>query len=59
MHLLENTLLTFDLRFKVIENIAQYPLHHVPYTHVKFEMLCQMVKEKMHLQENAFFCPTV
>ena len=30
--------LTFDLGFKVTQNIAQYPLHHVTYTPAKFEV---------------------
>ena len=49
MHLQENTLfdlepkkiqyLTFDLDLgvKVTRNVAQYPLHHVTYSNIKFE----------------------
>ena len=36
MHLQENTV--FDLGIKVTQDVAQYPLHHVTYTHVKFEV---------------------
>ena len=30
--------LTFDLRVKVTQNVAQYPLHHVTYLATKFEV---------------------
>ena len=36
MHLQENTLL--DLGVKVTLNVVQYPLHHMSYVHVKFEV---------------------
>ena len=36
MHLQENKL--FDLGVKVTQDVAQYPLHHVTYAHVKFEV---------------------
>ena len=29
---------TFDCRVKVTGNVAQYPLHHVTYAPVKFEV---------------------
>ena len=37
MHLQENI---FDIRpwVKVIQNVAQYSLHHVTYAHAKFEV---------------------
>ena len=35
MHLLENTLLDLDLG--VIQNVAQFPLHHVTYAPAKFD----------------------
>ena len=40
MYLQENTFLTFDLdrTVKVTRNIVQYPLHHVTYAPVKFEV---------------------
>ena len=40
MHLQENTLFYFDfgLWVKVTGNFAQYPLHHMTYAHVKFEV---------------------
>ena len=40
---------------KVTQNVAQYPPHHKPYAHAKFEVALPMVKEKMHLQENTLF----
>ena len=36
MHLQENTL--FDLGVKVTGNVGQYPLYHVTYASVKFEV---------------------
>ena len=36
MHLQENSI--FDLRVKVTQNVAQYPLHHVTYSATKFEV---------------------
>ena len=38
MHLQENTLFDIDIRVKVTGNVAQYPLHHVTYAPVKFEV---------------------
>ena len=36
MHLQEN--IDFDLGVKVIQNVAQYPPHHVTYAPAKFEV---------------------
>ena len=36
MHLQENSL--FDIWVKVIQNFAQFPLHHVAYPGTKFEV---------------------
>ena len=30
--------MTFDLGVKVIQNVAQYPIHHVTYSATKFEV---------------------
>ena len=30
--------MTFDLGVKVMQNVAQYPLHHVTYAAAKFEV---------------------
>ena len=49
MHLQENIFLTFDLGFKIIQNVAQYPLHHLTYAPVKFE-----VASSNALDEDAF-----
>ena len=38
MHLYENTLFDLDLGVKVIQDVAQYPLHHVTYLGIKFEV---------------------
>ena len=38
MHLRENTLFDLDLGIKVIQDAAQYPLHHVTYSYTKFEV---------------------
>ena len=38
MHLHEKTLFDLDLGFKVTQNVAQYPLHHVTNTDTKFEV---------------------
>ena len=40
MHLQEIQYLTFDLDLgvKVTQNVAQYPLHHVTYSAIKFEV---------------------
>ena len=40
MHLRENTLFDLDLGIKVIQDVAQYPLHHdhVTYSYTKFEV---------------------
>ena len=45
-------LFNFDLDLKVTQNIANYPLHHVTYAPVKFELLCPTNKEEKNLQEN-------
>ena len=38
MHLQENTLFDLDLGVKVIQNVAQCPLHHVTYAPTEFEV---------------------
>ena len=38
MYLQENTLFDIEPKVKVTENVAQYPLHHVTYAPVKFEV---------------------
>ena len=38
MYLQENTLYGLDLWVKVTRNVAQCPLHHVPYAHTEFEV---------------------
>ena len=38
VHLQENTLFDLELVAKVTQYITQYPLHHVAYSHVKFEV---------------------
>ena len=38
MHLHENTLFDLVLGVKVAQDVAQYPLHHVPYSDTKFEV---------------------
>ena len=38
MHLKENTLFDLDTEVKVTQNAAQYHLHHVTYSPVKFEV---------------------
>ena len=38
MHLQENSLFDLDLRVKVTQNVAQYPLHHVTYSATKFQV---------------------
>ena len=38
MHLRENTLFDLDFGVKVIQDVAQYPLHHVTYSYTKFEV---------------------
>ena len=57
MHYRENTLFDLDPKIKgvkVIQNVAQYPRHHVTYAPAKFDV-ATVVKEKMHLQENTLF----
>ena len=39
MHLQENTLFDIDLGVKVTQNVARYPLHHVTYAPVRFEVV--------------------
>ena len=43
MHLQKNTVFGLDLVVKVTQDIAQYPLHHVTYAHVKFEVAVKRV----------------
>ena len=38
MHLQENSIFDLDLGVKVMQNVAQYPLHHVTYSPTKFEV---------------------
>ena len=38
MHLQENTIFDLDLWDKVTGNVTLYPLHHVTYAPVKFEV---------------------
>ena len=38
MHLQGSTLFDLDLQVKVILNVAQYPLHHVTYAPIEFEV---------------------
>ena len=38
MHLQENTVFDHDFGVKVTQDVAQYPLHHVTYAHVKSEV---------------------
>ena len=38
MHLQENTFFDLDLGVKVTRNFTQYPLHHVIYASIKFEV---------------------
>ena len=38
MHLQENTFFDLDLGVKVTRNVTQYPLHHVIYAPIKFEV---------------------
>ena len=38
MHLQENTVFDLDLGIKVKQDVTQYPLNHVTYAHLKFEV---------------------
>ena len=38
LHLEENTVFDLDLSIKVTHTVAKYPLHHVTYSHAKFEV---------------------
>ena len=38
MHLQENSIFDLDLMVKAVQNVAQYPLHHVTYPATKFEV---------------------
>ena len=38
MHLHENTVFDLDLGVKATQEVALYPLRHVTYAHVKFEV---------------------
>ena len=59
MHLQNKNYFTFDLCLwvKVTGNVAQYPLYHVTYASVKFEVTFVMhpIVKEMHLQENISF----
>ena len=37
-YLQENSIFELDLRVKVAQNVAKYPLHHVTYPATKFEV---------------------
>ena len=37
-HLQENSIFDLDLGVKVTQNAPQYPLHHVTYSTIKFEV---------------------
>ena len=39
MHLQEISIFDLDLGVKVIQNVSQYPLHHVTYSATKFEVV--------------------
>ena len=43
------------LGVKVTQNVAQYLLHNVTYAPVSLKLICPMVKEEMHLQENTLY----
>ena len=55
MDLQESKLYDLDLGVKVTQNVAKYHPHHVTYAPVNLKMLCPMVQEKIHLQENTLF----
>ena len=55
MDLQEITLCDLDLGVKVTQNVAQYHPHHVTQHLRTLKLLCPMVQEKMHLQENTLF----
>ena len=55
MDLQESKLYDLDLGVKVTQNVAKYHQHHVTYAPVNLKMLCPMVQEKIHLQENTLF----
>ena len=38
MHLQENTFIDLDCRVKVTQIVAKYPLHHMTYASIKFEV---------------------
>ena len=38
MHLQENTAFDLDLRFKITQDVAEHPLHHVTYAFAKFDV---------------------
>ena len=52
MHL-QNTV--FDLGVNVTQDVAQCPLHHVTYAHMKFEAATSNVCEEMQSQEITLF----
>ena len=55
MDLQESKLYDLDLGDKVTQNVAKYHPHHVTYAPVNLKILCPMVQEKIHLQENTLF----
>ena len=49
LHLQENTLFDPDLGVKVMQNVDQYPLHHVAYAPAKFEVATsKCIYKKIH-----------
>ena len=50
MHVQKSTLL---------QNVAQYPLHHMTYAPTEFEVTTSKISEEKHLQEISIFdiCP--
>ena len=54
MHLQENTLLTLDFWANVTGNVAQYPLHHVPYAPAMFEVVLYMPQFRRRRLTDAF-----
>ena len=47
--------MTLTLESRSHTNVAKYHPHHVTYAPVNLKMLCPMVQEKIHLQENTLF----
>ena len=51
-----NKTFELDYGFKVIQNVAQYPLHHVTYAPVNYEAATvNLTVRKIHLQVNTLF----